>query len=267
MSLFQFAAQYAPWIYAACGLAALYNVYRIWLIRAERRQAVFALERDKAKRDLYSVFFAVLMLVAAMGSTYFVSNVLPEAFDVAAVQSTPTSIAQPQSRTGLAPDANGLLPTPTFTPEPPTVTPPPAPALSTVPPPTPTPLPAVIELATPTSPPPAGPAPVVQAPVCPAPQASIVQPGNGQVVKGLVSVIGTAVHEQFHYYKLEYAPGAAAEGGYAFLSRFENQVNNGLLATVNSADLPNGTWTLQLTVVDLTGNFPAPCRVTITTQN
>ena len=35
--IIQVLATYAPWIYAACGLVALYQIYRILLVRAERR--------------------------------------------------------------------------------------------------------------------------------------------------------------------------------------------------------------------------------------
>lgn len=45
------------------------------------------------------------------------------------------------------------------------------------------------------------------------------------------------------------------------------QVFNGALANVDSRSLANGPWTFQLTVVDMTGNYPEPCPVTINVQN
>ncbi len=261
--LIQFVAQFAPWIYAVCGLVALYNVYRIWLIRAERRQAVFALERNKAKRDLYNVFFAVMLLVLSMGSTYFISTVLPGALEITAIEPVPTTPSQLEFGAPVESAVSGLLPTPTFTPEPPTV----VPTALPVAPPAQTPTPEVVEEVGPPAATAIPPAPVVQAPACASSQASILQPGNGQIVSGSIAVIGTATHDQFDYYKIEFAPGANAGEGYAYLAHDENQINSGVLATFNSTNLANGMWTLQLTVVDQTGNFPAPCKVTITVQN
>ena len=66
----------APYIYAACGLVALFQLYRTWQVRAERRQAVFSLERDKAIDDLYRIFLSALLILVVMGFTYFASTTL-----------------------------------------------------------------------------------------------------------------------------------------------------------------------------------------------
>jgi hypothetical protein len=39
-----------------------------------------------------------------------------------------------------------------------------------------------------------------------------------------------------------------------------------VLETFNSGAYPAGTYTLRLVVVDQTGNYPEPCRVTITVR-
>ncbi len=158
--------------------------------------------------------------------------------------------------------------TPTPTPIPPTATDTPTPAVPTptdtpVPPPTPTPVPVVEE---PTAPPPP-PEPVVVAPVCPDPRAVITSPGVNQVVSGNVPILGRAVHEQFNFYKLEFAPGADAQNGYVYFDGGQSPVENGQLGTFASSAVANGTYTVQLTVVDQTGNYPPPCRVTIVVQN
>lgn len=246
--LIQLVATYAPWIYAACGLVALYQIYRIWLVRAERRQAVFSLEREKALRDLYRIFYVALLLLIAMGVTYFVSNTLSDAVEPLVVEAQEPEPAIP------------FVPTPTNTPLPATPTPlPTATAQPTV---EPTP---EEELAAPTPVPEVRPA--AAAPVCPDNRSLLIRPGNNEAVSGSFSIIGTATHEQFQYYKIEYAPGGGTEGTFGYLTGGNNPVINGVLGNVNSGELGNGQWTLRLIVVDQTGNFPPPCRVTITVDN
>ncbi len=160
-------------------------------------------------------------------------------------------------------------PTPTFTPEPPTATPTftpvplPTATFTPVPLPTPTPVPAVAPVVEE----PVAEAPAVVPPSCPDPRAVITSPGVNQVVSGPVTITGTAIHDQFDYYKLEFAPGANAEGGFGYFDGAAGPVNNGVLGVFNSGAVPNGAYTIQLTVVDTTGNYPPPCRVTITVQN
>ncbi|MBX3012848.1 MAG: helix-turn-helix domain-containing protein [Caldilineaceae bacterium] len=150
---------------------------------------------------------------------------------------------------------------PTDTPEPeplPTNTPEPLPT------PTETPLPEPTE--TPAPPPTDTPPPVVAA-VCGDNRMAFFTPSVGQVLSGPVSITGRAIHENLDYYKLEYAVGANAEGGFVYFDGNRGQVDGGILGTLNTGSLPNGAYTLQLTIVDLTGNYPAPCRVSIVIQN
>lgn len=159
------------------------------------------------------------------------------------------------------PTATPTVELPTATPEIPTPTPEP---------PTPTPVPptAVVELPTATPEPPTPtPAPVIVAANCPDANAAITSPGVNQVVSGVVPVTGSAFHPEMNFYKLEYAPGANAQGGYGYFDGTSNPVQGGVLGRFNSAAVPNGSYTLQLTVVDATGNYPPPCRVTIQVQN
>ncbi|RIK42489.1 MAG: hypothetical protein DCC57_18325 [Chloroflexi bacterium] len=166
----------------------------------------------------------------------------PEAAPVAPAE--PISQTEPITQTA-APEL------PTATPEPPTPEPP-------------TPTPEALPTETPTPEPP--PAPVAAAP-CADGRAVIAGPGAGQAVSGVVGVTGTAQHESFQYYKLEYAPGAWAAGGYVYFDGSNSQVIGGLLGNLDSSVLPNGDYTIRLTVVDQTGNFPPPCDVAIVVQN
>lgn len=147
-----------------------------------------------------------------------------------------------------------IAPTPTNTLEPtPTLEPPTA---------TPEPLPTDTPEPTPTDAPPA-----VVAAACADARSAILSPGVNQVLSGPVAVTGRATHESFQYYKLEYAPGAAAGDGYTYFDGANSAVDGGTLGILNTGSLPNGVYTLQLTVVDMTANYPPPCRVTITIQN
>jgi hypothetical protein len=248
--LIQAVATYAPWIYAACGLIAMYQLYRIWLVRGERRQAVFSLEREKATRDLYRVFYVAMILVMIMGATYFFGNTLATAVEPLVFEALQPTPELP------------FMPTPTNTPLPSTPTPTITPTLLPTSEPT-----VVVDEAEVTAVPAATPQPVIQAPTCPDNRSLLLRPGNNEVVRGGVTIVGTANHDAFQYYKVEYAPGANADGGYGYLAGGNSPVVNGVLGSFDSNALGNGVWTLQLIVVDQTGNFPQPCKVTITVQN
>jgi len=251
-------ANIAPYIYAVCGALALFQLYRTWQVRSERRQAVFSLERDKALDDLYRIFLSALLMLAVMGFTYFASTTLRAA--MLTVDSS-TGLASP-GNTSASPSNSGsaLIPTPTFTPEAPTPTPRPTPIVAT-------PVPddpeedAQPEAATPESQPPA-----VSPALCPDARAVILSPGNGAVVNGVVPIVGTAQHDQFSYYKLEIAPSGANQS-FSYLAGAESPVVGGLLGNLDSSNVAAGTYTVQLVVVDRTGNYPSPCRVTVVVQN
>ena len=252
-------ANIAPYIYATCGLLALFQLYRTWQVRAERRQAVFSLERDKAIDDLYRIFLSALLMLVVMGFTYFASTTLREA--MLAVESSSTLSSPGDSSTSPNTSLSALIPTPTFTPEPPT----------------PTPLPTRIVVSTPvpdnqeddtqpeqsdTAP---NPLPVSPA-LCPDGRAVILSPGNGAVVSGQVPIVGTAQHDRFSFYKLEFAASGANQN-FNYFDGAENPVVGGLLGNLNSTAMANGTYVIRVVVVDVTGNYPQPCSVTVTVQN
>jgi hypothetical protein len=111
--------------------------------------------------------------------------------------------------------------------------------------------------------------PVVDAPLCPDPRAVIVAPGVGQVLAGDVNMLGSATHENFGYYKIEYALGANvdADDSFVYLADARTQVTGGVLASFDSTNFDNGEYTLKLTVVDASGNFPPPCTVSVVIAN
>jgi hypothetical protein len=97
----------------------------------------------------------------------------------------------------------------------------------------------------------------------------IVAPGVGQTITGAVNILGTAAHENFLYYKVEYAQGedVDVDSTFSYLADARVQVTGGLLASFDSRNLDNGVYTLKLTVVDASGNFPPPCTVSVVVAN
>ncbi|NJN83879.1 MAG: hypothetical protein HC802_17460 [Caldilineaceae bacterium] len=95
----------------------------------------------------------------------------------------------------------------------------------------------------------------------------MTSPGVNQVLSGVVGVTGTATHETFQYYKLEYAPARMPVVVFVYFDGANAQVQGGLLGNLDTRGLANGVYTLRVIVVDQTGNFPPPCQVTVTIQN
>ena len=95
----------------------------------------------------------------------------------------------------------------------------------------------------------------------------IFAPAAGEAISGTVEVVGTATHQLFNYYKLEYQQLGTETGEYAFILDSSNQVTDGVLAELDTTELDNGAYVLRLTVVDNTGNFPPQCSVPVQISN
>ncbi len=171
---------------------------------------------------------------------------------------TPTVEVSPTPRPTSTPT---IQPTATVEASPIPTQPPP-----TQPPPTEPPAPTDTPLPPPTEPPPptntpAPTSPPVPAASCPTPGVQITSPANGQLVSGSVAILGTANIERFQFYKVEYAVNGTT-GPYASIGDVvRSPVTGGQLMTWNTSGFPSGIWNLRLTVVDETGNFPAPCNI------
>lgn len=231
-------SDYAPWVYAACALVALWYLRVAVQARQERRQAAFSLEREAALNKTYQALNIGVFLLVMIGIVYFISHNL-----AAAVQPLVDAVVSP-TPTALT------LPTLTPTPEPATATPTPSPVPTRKPTPRPTPT----VLLSPTTPP-------IVAPRCPDSRARLLRPGVNEIVSGAVQIVGSAEAERFDYYKLEFKPSGAA-GDPTFIVSSRQPVPSGVLGSWNVAGLAPGAYTLYLRTVDVTGNF-GECSVQV----
>lgn len=107
--------------------------------------------------------------------------------------------------------------------------------------------------------------PVVWPPVAPActdQRVAITAPPQNAHVSGWVTFTGNATHENFSFYKLEYGAGSNPNTWSWFFGS-QWPVWQGTLGGLNTDILPAGTYTIRLTVVDKTSNYPPPCQVTV----
>ena len=80
---------------------------------------------------------------------------------------------------------------------------------------------------------------------------------------------GSALHPQFDFYKVEFGPGEGpADDQMAIIGAIHNeQVTNNVLETWDTTIIPDGTYTLRLRVVDVTGNYQESVVTRISVNN
>jgi hypothetical protein len=84
----------------------------------------------------------------------------------------------------------------------------------------------------------------------------IASPGENQMVRGVVPVVGSALDPQFWKYEVYYATEPNPREQWVTIGGIhEMAVQDGLLETWDTTILPDGTYTLRLRVVDKTGNY------------
>jgi len=87
-------------------------------------------------------------------------------------------------------------------------------------------------------------------------QAIISSPRDGAVVRGVVSIIGTAMHPEFWKYEVYYAPEPNPTDQWVFIGTLhETSVENGPLETWNTSFIPDGVYALRLRVVRRDANY------------
>jgi hypothetical protein len=84
---------------------------------------------------------------------------------------------------------------------------------------------------------------------------------SGDPVRGRVNISGSATLPSFQFYKVEFAAGSnPADTSFRNMSGDvrRSPVTSGLLEVWDTTGLPDGPYTIRLTVVDIRGNFPCP---------
>jgi len=239
--------QYQWWAYGLLGFVLLFYLRRAIVARRDSVRSLFKLEQEQARgryaRSVIVAAIALLIVLVVFGVTnFFLPTLNPP------VEPTPTATTGPLVAPTLTPTAAPATITPTATPTVvrPTRSIPPTPTSEAVVTSTPVPKPAA----------------------CPNPNVRIISPGAGQPVRGNVPVRGSADIASFQYYKVEVGPGSnPRDHEWTVIGQLHySPVSAGALETFNSDAYPVGPYTIRLVVVDQTGNYPEPCRVTVAVQ-
>lgn len=90
-------------------------------------------------------------------------------------------------------------------------------------------------------------------------------PREGVRLSGAVQAKGTADHQRFGYYKLEFRKDGLDDWHY--ITGAESPVRNGALGMWDTRTVPDGRYTFRLVIVDQTGNYPPPCEIAVTVDN
>ena len=84
-----------------------------------------------------------------------------------------------------------------------------------------------------------------------------------EVIRDSVDVEGSANIRDLGYYKFEFRR-EDVQDEWHWVASFEEPVTESVLGTWHVSQLPEGTYTFRLTVVNKQGNYPfPPCDVTV----
>ncbi|MDI7277255.1 MAG: hypothetical protein QME94_14865 [Anaerolineae bacterium] len=249
LRLLHLLAPYVVWLYPI-GVLILLVYLRSWFTASrDLRASLFTLEREMAAARMRRAATGVFCVFGVLMGLFFAQFHLARAIDLNMwIRPTPTpeligtSLWVPTPGPVTA-TPTGPTPTPTAT----------ATRRPTRQPVTPTPSPTNTVEATPT-PPPAH---------CPDENARIVQPGQGAQIRGRIDIRGSANIPGFQFYKIELGLGENPNRWTSISDVHRNPVSDGLLEVWDTSELPAGTYTVRLVVVDASGNYPAPCEVLV----
>lgn len=100
-------------------------------------------------------------------------------------------------------------------------------------------------------------------PNCPNRKARLTYPTVNAKLRGTIQIKGSANIDNFQFYKVEYGEGDNPKAWHGISDVHRTPVVDGVLDVWNTDALPEGVYTLRLTVVDNTGNYPEPCDVRV----
>ena len=236
MRILSFIHAYALWLYAIGVLATLLCLRELGQARKRAAETIFSLERELAGVREGRARIALVVTLALLALlTYFEISIVPEQPLPPLQEPTPTRFIIE------APTAIPVAPTPTVTRiptrprptgEPPTETP----TLTLAPP------------------------PCSNSSIC------MTYPTDSQVISGTVTIQGTATVENMQFYKIEYGLGESPEQWHSIGEMHPTAVVDGVLGVWDTTGFPAGVFTLRMTVVDITGNYPPPHDVRVTIQ-
>ena len=93
----------------------------------------------------------------------------------------------------------------------------------------------------------------------------LTSPKQGAQLSGVTYAQGTAIIEDFWYYKLEYR--ADGLDNWHYITGQHDPVIDGVLGSFDTRIVPDGTYFLRLVIVDRTGNYPPPCEIVVHIEN
>ena len=109
---------------------------------------------------------------------------------------------------------------------------------------------------------------VLAAPPAQGDLALITSPQNNAIVRGVVTIQGSATHPQFQFYKVEVAREPVTDENFAIIGAIrEEQVVDGQLELWDTTQVPDGSYTLRLRVVRLDGNYSEYSTVQVVVAN
>lgn len=252
LQLLHLLAPHVVWLYPV-GVIILLAYLRSWLAASrDLRASLFSLEREMAAARMRRAATGAFSVFGLLVGLFILQFHFARSIDLNAwIRPTPTPELIGTALWIPTPGPNTPGPTGTAGPTPTrTSTPTPRPTRQPV---TPTPSPTNTVEATPTPPPPS----------CPNEGARILQPGQGAQVKGRIDIRGSANIPGFQFYKIELGLGESPNRWTSISDVHRNPVSDGLLEVWDTSELPAGTYTLRLVVVDASGNYPPPCEVVV----
>lgn len=102
---------------------------------------------------------------------------------------------------------------------------------------------------------------------CPRREVCITSPGSGSTLRGTVTLFGTAIHDNFSYYKFELLDGRCSNG-VCHIASLYSPVYGGALLQWDTRRIPNGRYLLRLAVIDRNGGgYPQVAIISVNISN